>query len=877
MVNVQPLTTPGDRNRPIHGSRRANLGQGDRHPRPAMPAAGGLLLGLVIASTATLAAFSAASNEARAEDPWRKNAKPRGEAFYLNYDWQKSHDKCIILAANQGNCGSCWTWAASRAYGERLCQQSHYGVRIWPSPYVIENCYGNRQKKVCSGGNTMEFAVDMSIRGNIPMTLYPGPPGYYSLPSDQAEQVAKDCQWGKSQISRKAVQTEPWLGIVKRSQSSVRAPAFGESRATFIRQMKDELSQHGPPVLTLTKIGSPACCFGDDWTTCSKEERPKCTGHAVVLHGWETKENGEMVWLCKNSWGTSFLPTWLQGEIDALGRTRIHERNILATDSFPSHTMIVTSFQTFVPDTDSYLAKVRLEAQCGRTRIAPEDADMAFGGNQEVLRAVKRVLPTCEEVYRPQDERPTAPTSKLSSFFSKLRHGGEEAAQERLREEQELWDRRKKKYDDCLAARAPLTQCVVKGTTPLVTFNPDSEGIQGQLNVRFRLRPAAGHCRAAEVARRTEGVTYARNAGCKKLDRDACEAQSSTKCVWKEAPWPGRTEPMVVHDQVIAAPKSKDRSATTMTASAQIFLPTFDPDSEFAAAQVLKSSHLEYFSIELLGWAYDSYNGPARGSDAARLHVRADGEGKKKEGAILRTTDVFLPSHYTDVAEACDLRVPMSAYCDGGQDRQCVTALGRYLDRYKYEAWVQKKADKSWEHKTITLETLHATGGSGACLHMGGEGTSQCVPVCGATVATDISTVRVEKLNFFSSERKCAGFDFVGPEGHGVSSSERTWEFCANDVTNKREEVTREHAVAAEDAQRMVCLAVRWAALKHSPMPDAQQPQGSGETVKCPWPGQYLTPDLRDGGVTGLAKHAQDVRNRARLTYRRESGRLMNQ
>ena len=59
-------------------------------------------------------------------------------------------------AADQGGCGSCWTWATARAYAERLCQQSFYGVRIWPSPYLTENCYshGAKPHMVCGGGNS---------------------------------------------------------------------------------------------------------------------------------------------------------------------------------------------------------------------------------------------------------------------------------------------------------------------------------------------------------------------------------------------------------------------------------------------------------------------------------------------------------------------------------------------------------------------------------------------------------------------------------------------------------------------------------------------------------------------------------------------------
>ena len=287
---------------------------------------------------------------------------------------------------------------------------------------------------------------------------------------------------------------------------------------------------------------------------------------------------------------------------------------------------------------------------------------------------------------------------------------------------------------------------------------------------------------------------------------------------------------------------SKTKARESMSVSTDVYLPTVDLLTDFSNAQVLRGPRpIEYASVEMLGWGFDAYNKDE--------NIRADGEGRlKKEGAVLRTVDLFLGDAYQDVSSACDMNAPMSAYCDGGQDRACVQALGRYLDRHKIDAWVQvdKTAvgsffttkKKVWAKKKLSLETMHASSASkgGSCLHIPAEKgekweTSKgCAPLCGGTVARGIETVKVQHI--LLHDTKCAGFDFVGTKGF-------TWSICLNDVTRGAAPTDGDVARAAQ-AQRMVCLAVRWAALKASPLPDKQQQANGGPT--CSWPGGELTP-----------------------------------
>lgn len=50
--------------------------------------------GLLVATTSASRGSKEESRHLR--DPFRKNNKVRGDAFYHNYDWSENHAKCIV-------------------------------------------------------------------------------------------------------------------------------------------------------------------------------------------------------------------------------------------------------------------------------------------------------------------------------------------------------------------------------------------------------------------------------------------------------------------------------------------------------------------------------------------------------------------------------------------------------------------------------------------------------------------------------------------------------------------------------------------------------------------------------------------------------------
>jgi hypothetical protein len=349
--------------------------------------------------------------------PFRTNQKIRSDSFYKNYDWSDSHHFCIAGPANQGTCGSCWTWATARAYAERLCQQSFYGVRVFPSPYVTENCFTKKgaSRTVCSGGNSEIFLEGMVTKGSIPMPLYPGPPEYYNLPIEKQTKIPQNCQWSKNKNERKIVTTEPWMKVVEDGKVIYHAPDKGKNRAEFIKGMQDELSKHGPAVLSLEMSNRPDCCSRG----CSdSEEQELCGRHAVVLHGWTTNpKTKQFSWIAKNAWGTSRLPKFLQeSEVDNQGRTLYHDNaNGITTNTFPGGAMIAFSYTSVVPDVEHYLKTVLLKTKVVSKPVVSLSLFAEFDDPEERAK-VKKLLPNCERLS--SSTKPPATTmGRLKAVF----------------------------------------------------------------------------------------------------------------------------------------------------------------------------------------------------------------------------------------------------------------------------------------------------------------------------------------------------------------------------------------------------------------------------------------------------------------------------
>ena len=816
-----------------------------------------LLLGITRQSAAI--ALSTRRSETTAErGPFRTNSKARTDAFYKNYDWQRSHAHCIIGAGFQSTCGTCWSWASSRAYAERLCQQSFYAVRVWPSPFITENCYkwdaenfvtedeiegtevstrkvddyvnvkrfgggiithinsdgtylinfeekdDNDDYKVCDGGYASKFFGSMQFQGSLPMSLYPGPPDYYHISKLlKADHQLKDCQWETTDQNRNARQSfeklkkcgneyddpcppavkgSSWMDIVGHSLQNVKAPAYGESRTKFTKQLQNELSQHGPVVLSLEE---PSCAT-----------KKNCKRHAVVLHGWETDKTGMLSWVVKNSYGSSFHR--VIASFDKTGRSRYPERDIITTTDFPGG-MVVDSYTSFKPDVDKYLSLVKLGAECKEDLIHNDDVktsdDLTW----------KAALPDCTllkplaaqtECMRKVWKVHTCTVKVTVPEIKYIRYTGETKGETKGETEDET-----------------------QGVFSYAETKDSTTRDEGSLTLRVRLVPPKGYCAVAVDGAK---VSKERTECSKKKTRAACVKNLAgaglfsrsriTDCSWHEGKFGDGAVKQVLHD---FKPNNFDIVKTyprnVMNMKRQIFLPAFN--HEYGRVQL---GPLEYVTLELLGWAFESYN---------KSPIFANGEGSRDGGAVFATQDVFFGEKYTDVNHACDFANPVTDYCDAGKDRACVRALGRYLDRHSFEAHHSFEASVAeqcvtknesprqscelytnkikcnaagsnckWEKvkQIFTIETLHASSSVGrpatparACLQFddGSGNENACFRLDGARV-TAISSATCTGFRISSTTSK----ELVSSETPELSRAECIREFCDGaDVGTKQD------------------------------------------------------------------------------------------
>ncbi|KAG8223839.1 hypothetical protein J437_LFUL007860 [Ladona fulva] len=224
-----------------------------------------------------------------------KRASPifRGEGFPINFDAREKWPHCSIINSirNQGNCGSCWAFAAVEVISDRMCIKSNGALNMHISPQNLMTCcrscgYG------CNGGYPEEAFLYWARTGIVSGGDYGSNEG---------------CQ----PYSRQAFSGGTTPACIQQCQpgSGLNYPAdlhFGKhlsssaySISADVAEIQKEILENGPVV----------GCFKvyDDFITYSHGVYMHRTGgfqgdHAIKIIGWG-EENNMPYWLCANSWG----------------------------------------------------------------------------------------------------------------------------------------------------------------------------------------------------------------------------------------------------------------------------------------------------------------------------------------------------------------------------------------------------------------------------------------------------------------------------------------------------------------------------------------------------------------------------------------------
>ncbi|KAM3728865.1 Cathepsin L-like [Dirofilaria immitis] len=208
-------------------------------------------------------------------------------------DWRKSG--YVSSVKNQGECGSCYAFAATAALEAYYKKTS--GRLVDLSPQNIVDCTNNRGNFGCSGGymnRAFEYAA------------------YYGIAQERQYPYAatvQNCRWHK----RIALVNDKGYAYIPQ----------GDELA-----LKSAVAKYGPVV-----VGISASKRAFRFYSSGVFSHRNCghLDHAVLVVGYGTDNNYGDYWIVKNSWGTS----WGEAGYIYMARNRGNMCHIASMASFP--------------------------------------------------------------------------------------------------------------------------------------------------------------------------------------------------------------------------------------------------------------------------------------------------------------------------------------------------------------------------------------------------------------------------------------------------------------------------------------------------------------------------------------------------------------
>jgi cathepsin B len=202
---------------------------------------------------------------------------------------------CIHPIRDQGQCGSCWAFAASEVLSDRTCIASNGTENVVLSPQYLLSC-NNVLDHGCNGGTPLFSWWFIGTDGLVTDACLP----YESYNGTQPL---------KCKDFTACADGTPLKKYYGKSPASLNNPA----------SIQANLMQYGPVEAAMTVYQDFMTYQGGVYVHTSGSE---LGGHAIKITGWGT-ENGTNYWIVANSWGASwgengfFRIAWGQCGIDS--------------------------------------------------------------------------------------------------------------------------------------------------------------------------------------------------------------------------------------------------------------------------------------------------------------------------------------------------------------------------------------------------------------------------------------------------------------------------------------------------------------------------------------------------------------------------------
>jgi len=203
------------------------------------------------------------------------------------FDWRRQHGACIHPVLNQGQCGSCWAFAATEVLSDRFCLATNGSINVVLSPGDLLAC--EKLNLGCTMGSLPEWAFSY-LKNN-------GVVSESCVPYVSGNGKTQKCTHGKcSAVSNKNnnITQRYYAESYKHCGSTI-------SPTSHVNEIMQCIMEGGPVDVTFNVYTD----FQQYTSGIYTHKSGKFEGlHSVKMIGWgHDDETGYDYWIVQNSWG----------------------------------------------------------------------------------------------------------------------------------------------------------------------------------------------------------------------------------------------------------------------------------------------------------------------------------------------------------------------------------------------------------------------------------------------------------------------------------------------------------------------------------------------------------------------------------------------